>query len=570
MKIRHVKIEHFRGIESLDWKLGGDFVCLIGPGDSTKSTILDAIELALTPRWNVSFYDTDFRNAQTDTPIRITVTVGDLPQALKSDAKYGYYARGWGSTGVLHDEPINGDEFVLSVQLRVDSSLEPGWFVVNDRDPEGKRIGTKDREELGCVRLGEYVDRHFSWGRGTVLSKLTASSDELSNVLAEASRETRNVVKNLDPTKLQTLHDAAAKAKKIGALFGVNAGDKLRPGLDAQSVSVSAGGLSLHDEEVPMRMAGLGTRRLMAIAMQHEAGNQGGVTLIDEVETALEPHRLRRLLQFLKQGERRGTVIMTTHAPVVLQELNASDLRVVRSTNGVTELFPVDKELQPLVIKSSEAFLARKILVCEGKTELGFCRGLNAWWTVTGNSFGYRGIALADGGGTEAPNRAMSFAKLKYEVALFADSDQPLKPDIVALEAQEIAVIQWADSKAIEERIVQDLPWKGVAALVQLAMDEWGADTVRGGVNSGLTASTPKIDGDPAAWNNQGVVEAVLRGAIAEAAKNQKFGKQKGWFKRVDLAEAVANIVVAYWSEIVDTDLHKKIVELKDWAHSNE
>ena len=569
MKIRHVKIEHFRGIESLDWDLGGDFVCLIGPGDSTKSTILDAIELALTPRWNVSFYDTDFRNAQTDTPIRITVTVGDLPQSLKSDAKYGYYARGWGSTGVLHDEPTYGDESVLSIQLRVDSSLEPGWFVVNDRDPEGKRIGTKDREELGCVRLGEYVDRHFSWGRGTVLSKLTASSDELSNVLAEASRETRSVIKNLDPTKLQTLHAAAAKAKEIGAMLGVNAGDKLRPGLDAQSVSVSAGGLSLHDEEVPMRMAGLGTRRLLAMAMQHEAGNQGGVTLIDEVETALEPHRLRRLLQFLKGGERQGTVIMTTHAPLVLQELKASDLRVVRSKNGNTEVFSVGTELQPLIIKSSEAFLARKILVCEGMTELGFCRGLNTWWTGTGDSFGYRGIALADGGGAEAPKKAMSFAKLKYDVALFADSDQPLNPDRVALEAEKISVIQWADSKAIEERIVQDLPWKGVAALVQLAMDEWGVDTVRGGVNSRLTTSSSRIDGDPEEWNLQGVGEAMLRCVISDAAKNQMFGKRQGWFKRVDLAEAVANMVVAHWNEIVDTDLHKKIVELKDWAHFN-
>ena len=52
MRIRHISIKNFRGIKELDWKVTGDFVCLIGPGDSTKSTILDAIECALYPRWN--------------------------------------------------------------------------------------------------------------------------------------------------------------------------------------------------------------------------------------------------------------------------------------------------------------------------------------------------------------------------------------------------------------------------------------------------------------------------------------------------------------------------------------
>jgi len=46
MKIRHIKIERFRGIRELDWRVGGEFVCLVGPEDSTKTTILDAVESA--------------------------------------------------------------------------------------------------------------------------------------------------------------------------------------------------------------------------------------------------------------------------------------------------------------------------------------------------------------------------------------------------------------------------------------------------------------------------------------------------------------------------------------------
>ena len=57
MRLFRVEICRFRGIKELSWDVGGRFVCLIGSGDSTKTTILDAIELGLSPRWNVSLED---------------------------------------------------------------------------------------------------------------------------------------------------------------------------------------------------------------------------------------------------------------------------------------------------------------------------------------------------------------------------------------------------------------------------------------------------------------------------------------------------------------------------------
>lgn len=49
MKIRHIKIERFRGIRELEDRVGGDIVCLMGPGNSTKKTILDAVEFKREP-----------------------------------------------------------------------------------------------------------------------------------------------------------------------------------------------------------------------------------------------------------------------------------------------------------------------------------------------------------------------------------------------------------------------------------------------------------------------------------------------------------------------------------------
>lgn len=78
MNIHHIKIERFRGIRELDWRVGGDFVCFVGPGDSTKTTILDAVEFALSPRWNIQFDDSDFYADDTLVSILITVA-GKIP-----------------------------------------------------------------------------------------------------------------------------------------------------------------------------------------------------------------------------------------------------------------------------------------------------------------------------------------------------------------------------------------------------------------------------------------------------------------------------------------------------------
>ncbi len=50
MRIRHVSIRNFRGIRELDWAIpDAKIVCLIGRGDSAKSTILEALRRVFHP-----------------------------------------------------------------------------------------------------------------------------------------------------------------------------------------------------------------------------------------------------------------------------------------------------------------------------------------------------------------------------------------------------------------------------------------------------------------------------------------------------------------------------------------
>ena len=95
MKIRHLRVRNFRGIRELEWDIPSDVVCLIGPGDATKTTVLDAISYALAPGQFLGLNDADFYETKTSEEISIEVTITHPPQALLSESNYGLFQRGW-------------------------------------------------------------------------------------------------------------------------------------------------------------------------------------------------------------------------------------------------------------------------------------------------------------------------------------------------------------------------------------------------------------------------------------------------------------------------------------------
>lgn len=96
MEIRRLEISNFRGIKELTWKVpaGRRFVALVGPGDSSKSTILAALDMALSDRWNLAFADTDFYDADITQPITIRVTLAGLPPELRQHGVLGMHLSG--------------------------------------------------------------------------------------------------------------------------------------------------------------------------------------------------------------------------------------------------------------------------------------------------------------------------------------------------------------------------------------------------------------------------------------------------------------------------------------------
>lgn len=542
----------------------GDVFCLIGKGDSSKSTILDALRYAFYPQWNLTLTDADFYQCKVDDAIVIEITIGELVEEFCSLDKYGHHLRGWDAVALkLTDEPDDHLENVLTVRLTVEKDLEPKWVVYCDRLPEGVHFKYADRNKVSVGLIGTYSEKQLSWATGTALAKLT-EAQSLSELLAVASRTARASLDADRPVSLKNFDAAAEKSQEIAKLLGVPVSNAYKAHLDLASINLKVGGLALHDGDIPLRQLGLGSRRMLLCGIQKMGLEEGHITLFDEVEFGLEPHRITRLIKHIRD-DKRGQYFLTTHSPTVLRELTVKELHIVHNKGGVVEIISATKkgleefEVQGKIRSSTEAFLAKKVVVCEGATEVGFLRGFDDHQIGNAkDSLSFNGIALLDAkGASKIKELAKAFKSLRYDVSVLADADaedQFSTADVTELLSLGVPVHVWSDKLSLEERAFQDLPWDSVLASVKLAQSELGFpvyDQVRSKFQDAL-------DGDIGSWTES----AKLRAAIGVAAK------KGGWFKDTTRGDEWFKTVSPAFKDgaFLKRDLALKLGALWAWA----
>lgn len=575
MQIRQLKISNFRGIAALDWKPGNSFCCLIGPGDSGKSTVLDAVESALSSRW-FSFTENDFLNCDTTNPIVVEVTVGELSKALKSDERLGLYVRGWTAAGDLRDEPEDGDEPVLTVRLTVDATMEPVWELVCDRVDDPRTLSNRDRAMFGLVRLAGEDARHLAWGQGSVLARLTGSTNEASTRLAEAYRAARASAK-LD--EIKELADAAELAEGFAKGLGAYVEGSYQPGLELGRSGLSSGSIALHDDGVPLRLAGLGSRRLATLAIQKSAIAEGAIMLVDEIEHGLEPHRIIGSIAQLKADQAKavdelkpvGQVLMTTHSDVALAEASANCLRVVQTVRPgrqTTLKNPSSPDpIQALMRFTPRAFFARRVLVTEGNTEIGMLLGIRENWPIrhAGKPIEQLGVAIADGNGEQACSMALALHSLGYLTAIYRDSDTALSAiNQTALASVAIPVFEYGNGLNTEQAIFSAASDEQVQELLDYARAERGEDAIDNNIDikvPDLTLTT--IRGPFNTWClNCELDGPQLRDAIAEVTARKK------WFKDQRIGRGLAPTVWRIATDDPESPLAQTLALAEAWLYA--
>ena len=332
--------------------------------------------------------------------------------------------------------------------------------------------------------------------------------------------------------------------------------------------------VELYDDKTPLSQHGLGSRRLMSVGLNVNATNGASLLLIDEVETGLEPHRVCSLISELKCSHKEaGQVLMTTHSPCAVAELTADELLMVNSINGITTVHSIGTEeitdTQGFIRGNPESLLAKRLIVCEGKTEVGILRALDTYLIkIDRCRLSYQGVCPVDGnGGDRALRLAKHLHHCGYDVCVLMDSDVECdNTKKNELRAQGIQVFDWDAGNSIEEQIFTDIDAAIAESILSLVVDE-----------NNITEKSKKLN---CCYDVCFVEDGVLRiqsdlpieqkrhiGTVAKNAKENKSTNETSWFKRIDHGEDLGSIIFSVYEQIAaGTTLRTSLDAIIEWV----
>ncbi|MBO4693329.1 MAG: AAA family ATPase [Clostridia bacterium] len=566
MRITNIEINNFRGIRKsmISFPLDSRIICLIGAGDSTKTTILKAIEWAFWPTWNLVVADTDFYDGDTITPIIIRATFSEFPDLFLSEDKYGLFLRRpnalFGED--IDDEPQDNLPLCLTIQLTIDATLEPKWEIVCNR-MEPKLISHNDRKQLYVGSIGANVSKDLVWGKNSVLQKYADAKGVLHDAYTDSLR---NAAKNAD---LSALDSVSVTLSSVGKKYGVYFEDQIKSRLLIQNNSFSST-VGLFDGDAPLSQLGTGSQRLLSMGLNIGISSCNALLLIDEVENGLEPYRLRNLInEFRDSRSSAGQILMTTHSPVTVAECVIDEIMVIHSINGTTNAFVlksdqigVNDTIQAQVRRNPESFLSKRLVVCEGSTEIGFIRAFDRFLAKTKNyRMAYKGVNIADGNGANIFKCADIFRECGYDICIVMDSDNDNdKSEKAKMREAGVKVFDWDEHNALEEQFFMELPMNAIQCSIDLATSYKGIDSIASKLTEG-NIPFEKAEG-----------HLIISSLVSEQRKSLgRIAKENAWYKRIGLGEQLSSILFNNYNALCNTSTIKRIVDgLSEWVMKDE
>lgn len=436
MRITYIDILNFRGIAKAKIFLNGHSV-IIGDNNAGKSTIFEAIDLALGPdrlsRIPVvdehDFFNGKYFLENSDCPkIEIEVLITDLEDSQKSRFKNNIEF--WDATKqqLLDTGEIDRvDEQKVVEALRVkfvgtynasDDDFQGDTFFCSPQRDDGSfiKFGKSDKRECGFLYLRALRTgaRALSMERGSLLDIILKLRDIRPKMWEHVLAQLRATTVATDPSLgvSDVLIGVQNALKEFvpsdwGSEPQLRVSDLTREHLrKTLTVFMSTGADTYH---APFQHQGTGTINTMVLALLSmiAEAKMNVIFAMEEPEIAIPPYTQKRIIDSITRKSTQA--IFTSHSPFVLEEFSPSQIILVqRDKNGILLSQPVDF---PSMIKSknynsefrlrfSESLLAKRVLLTEGATEStsysAAGRKLNELEPAKYNSLEAMGIAVFD------------------------------------------------------------------------------------------------------------------------------------------------------------------------------
>lgn len=400
MYLARIQVENFRGISSADVSLSGDTV-LLGDNNSGKSTLLEAVDLALGAdrlfRRPVIDEHDFYAGRYIEDEVRVEVMVVDLDDELQS--RFRNHLEYWDAASglLLTSLPVPGSDAVPCIRIRFvgrydaeDDDFDGRTWFCSPENEEGEPTSeakSLDKREFGflLLRALRTGNRAMSMERGSLLDFVLRAFEVEVQMWENLLEKLRSipVAGDEDEEFGQVLSSIDSAMKQIVASEWADAphlrvSELTREDLRRVLRSFMATGAAGY--AAPFNHQGSGTINSLVIAMLTliaQKRNGRVIFAMEEPEISVPPTAQKRVVDLiLGLG---GQAIFTTHSPYVLEEFEPEQMTVLSRAHDTGVLSSRQVSLPPQLrakafrtgirTRLCEALLARRVLVAEGDTE---------------------------------------------------------------------------------------------------------------------------------------------------------------------------------------------------------
>lgn len=440
----------------------------------------------------------------------------------------------------------------MRIRFTVDEILEPRWEVCSGRDIGNIPISASDRAKLNMFMVSDYVDNHFAYSKGSPLYALlrqgVVDKTLTDRKMVEVVRNSYEAIK--EAKTFNEFEEITSKVKDSAKQIGLTIKD-LKTMLEFKENAYTESNITLHSDDIPYRLQGKGSKRLLSMAIQKGLIGEGGIMLVDEIEQGLEPDRARNLTRLLSKNN-NGQIFITTHSKDVIVEPDISTIYLMRK--GESALFKLPEDIQGTLRSQPAAFYAKRIISCEGATEEGIIRAISDHLQEErGYGLAVQGIVHIDGGGSNKfYNYAQVFKSIGYDSLVFCDDDnRSVDKDKENAIKNGIDIVLCDKGKAIEQQIFNDIPWQAVSELLDYAIQEHGEQKI---ITSNGIDSADRIK------KSIGEKQTEWREKLGNMAKSQS------WYKCIHHGEQLGKVIVKYVSQMdKECTLRKEYEQIINW-----
>lgn len=458
MRVRCLRIDRFRAIEHLQFKPGPRTV-ILGPNNSGKSTILEALDLLLhhglgRPRPAPSEVDYYGRNPHAG--FEIEAVIGELDGDFRAEIRH--HLEGWHEQqGEVIAEPDgDGIEAVVRVRVRASADLDLMHEFAKP-ESEGARFHPRLRAKVGWVFDGRARDptQQLGFYQGGLLDRLFGevnldpAVDELRQSLGGGAAAV-----NEDQAVAGVLRGLGDDLRRLG-LLGAEESPLFEVGGVSKRELLQALRLALPGTEaiIPLWRQGRGIQRLLLVSVLLRlagAADRVPIAGLEEPEEALEPLRQAQLSRMLRSiAERGGQVFVVTHSTEIARAFEIDDFLLLRERSAGAGFRHLRGVLTPAVIQAYERRLdgavvrglfARIPVLVEGPSDRGI---FEVFWAALARagrvaSAHEVGLDVVNAEGTTSlPMLADVLDEAGKSVVVWAEQDTPEVRDIVERLRQE-------------------------------------------------------------------------------------------------------------------------------------